>query len=174
MERNSAAIHRAYQEGNLDALLILLNDPPDFPNQPPTGPLHIAEIPLEYAIYHSPIAFIQTLIDFGADPNYEGHAGFPSLIAALSTDRRDVAEILALLLDAGAHIQQKGVNGFTPLHYAAAYQTPDLVQLLLDRGADPNVRTDIDDYTTPLEEAVAQNRREAVAILEPLTRQDPV
>lgn len=168
------AIHRAYQEGDLDALLVLLDDPPDFPNQRPTGPLSIAEIPLEYAIYHSPISFIQTLIDFGADPNYRDHAGFPSLIAALSTDRKDVGEILVLLLDAGADIQQVGVNGFTPLHYAAAYQTPDLVQLLLERGADPNVRTDIDDYTTPLEEAVAQGRREAAEILTPVTGQDPI
>ncbi|MBT8250004.1 MAG: ankyrin repeat domain-containing protein [Acidimicrobiia bacterium] len=172
--KDPIAIHRAYQDGDLDALLVLLDDPPDFPNQRPTGPLSIAEIPLEYAIYHSPMAFIQTLIDFGADPNYGDHAGFPSLIAALSTDRKDVGEILVLLLDAGADIQQVGVNGFTPLHYAAAYQTPDLVQLLLDRGADPDARTNVDDYTTPLEEAIAQNRREAVAILEPVTGQDPV
>lgn len=39
---------------------------------------------LEYALYHSPLAFIRTLLDLGADPNYGDHAGFPSLIAALT------------------------------------------------------------------------------------------
>ncbi len=43
------------------------------------------------------------------------------------------------------------------------------VQFLLDHGADPNARTAIDDYTTPLEEAEAAQRAGAIALLEPLT-----
>jgi hypothetical protein len=37
--------------------------------------------------YHSPISFIRTLLDIGADPNPIDHAGFPPLIAALSCSR---------------------------------------------------------------------------------------
>lgn len=164
--RTNLAVHQAYVDGDLSALLDLLGHPPEFPNQPPTGPLHLAEIPLEYAIYHSPLGFIEQLLNLGADPNYREHAGFPSLIAALSSDRSDVAAVVELLLDAGADIQERGVNGFTPLHYAAAYHVPALVELLLRRGADPAARTDVDDYTTPLEEARAFGRNENVAILE--------
>ncbi len=43
------------------------------------------------------------------------------------------------------------------------------VQFLLDHGADPNARTDIDDYTTPLEEAETAQGAGAIALLEPLT-----
>ena len=78
------AVHEAYKRGDLNALRELLGDPPDFPNC--CGP---AEIVLEYAIYHSPLVFIRTLLELGAEPNYEDHAGFPSLIAALSADRVD-------------------------------------------------------------------------------------
>jgi len=60
------AIHEAYQRGDLEALKALLGS---------------REIDLEYAIYHSPMSFVRTLLELGADPNYEDHAGFPSLIA---------------------------------------------------------------------------------------------
>ena len=81
------------------------------------------EIILEYAIYHSPLAFIRRLLELGADPNYGDHAGFPSLIAALSCGaRKDRDEILELLLANGADIQQRGMNDYTPLHTAVGLQ----------------------------------------------------
>ncbi|MHA1569903.1 MAG: hypothetical protein ACTSXZ_10565 [Alphaproteobacteria bacterium] len=58
----------------------MLGDPPDFPNclcPPGTG-----EHCLEYAIYHSPLAFVRAPLDLGADPNYHSPGGFPALIAA--------------------------------------------------------------------------------------------
>ena len=112
------AIHQAYRRGDLEALKALLGDPPDFPNC--RGPAGAGEIILEYAIYHSPLPFIRTLLELGADPNYQDHAGFPSLIAALSSARADRYQIIELLLAFGADIQQRGVNDWTPLHYAAA------------------------------------------------------
>ena len=76
------AIHEAYRRGDLEGLKALLGDPPDFPNC--RGPAGIGEIILEYAIYHGPLAFIRTLLEQGADPNYQDRAGVPALIAALS------------------------------------------------------------------------------------------
>jgi hypothetical protein len=49
--------------------------------------------------YWSPLAFIEQLIGLGADLNYQHHAGFPSLIAALSSDRADKNGVLKLLLE---------------------------------------------------------------------------
>jgi ankyrin repeat protein len=160
---DAIGIHEAYQRGDLDALRTLLGNPPDFPNC--RGPRAVGEIVLEYAIYHSPLAFVRTLLELGAEPNYEDPAGFPSLIAAISTDRADRYEVVELLLDCGANIQQRGVNDYTPLHYAAARNDVKLIQLLLSRGADPNARTGIDDYTTALQEAENSGFAEAAQVL---------
>jgi len=158
------AVDDAYKRGDLEALKTLLGNPPDFPNCP--GPPGVGEIILEYAIYHSPLSFIRTLLELGADPNYGDHAGFPSFIAALSSpDRPDMYEILALLLSFGADIQQRGHNDYTPLHYAACLQDIRAMELLLAHGADLNARTRIDDYATPLEEVEILGREQSIAFL---------
>src|SRR5918999_4862822 len=46
-----------------------------------------------------------------------------------------------LLLDAGADVNGQGEGGFTALHAAAANGDEDLVQLLLERGADATLLT---------------------------------
>jgi ankyrin repeat protein len=142
------AVHEAYKHGDLEALRTLLGNPPDFPNC--RGPRGVGDIILEYAIYHSPLSFVRTLLELGADPNYDDHAGFPSLIAAISTDRPDKYDVVELLLSCGADIQQRGVNDYTPLHYAAARNDAKLIELLLACGADPNARTRIDGSQRPL------------------------
>ncbi len=148
----SIALHKAYQNGDLAAVKAGLGDPPDFPNC--RGPAAVGEIVLEYAIYHSPLAFIRTLLELGADPNYGDHDGFPSLIAALTcADREDMYEVLKLLLAHGADIQQRGFNDYTPLHWAVAEGNIEAAEFLLVHGADPNARTHIDDCATPLDEA---------------------
>lgn len=160
----SLAIHDAYKRGDLEALKTLLGNPPDFPNC--QGPPGMGEIILEYAIYHSPLFFIRELLELGADPNYGDHAGFPSLIATLSSsDRPDMYEILELLLSFGADIQQRGHNDYTPLHYAAGMEDIRAMELLLAHGADLNARTRIDDCVTPLEEMEILGREQAAAFL---------
>src|SRR5262249_54980575 len=112
---------------------------------------------LVYAIYHSPLAFIRTLLENGADPNVPANDGFPPLIAALSCTRdvpgarrrTDVDEILRILLSSGADPNQRGINDYTPLHMAVAERNPLAIQILLDRGADPELRTRIDERETP-------------------------
>jgi ankyrin repeat protein len=160
---NALAIHDAYKKGDLEALKAALGDPPDFPNC--HGPMGVGEIVLEHAIYHSPLRFVRALLELGADPNYGDHAGFPSLIAALSSVRKDRDAVIELLLDFGADIQQRGVNGYTPLHYAAATNDLKGIELLLARGADPDARTDVDDFATPLEEAEILGLTEVVEAL---------
>ena len=159
------AIDDAYRKGNLDALLVALGDPADFPNSLHPLDLALGDFPLEYAIYWSPLAFVQTLLDHGANPNYPDRAGFPSLIAALSTDRSDRLELLRLLLSRGADTAQRGLNDWTPLHYAVNRDDVSAIELLLAHGADVNARTRIDDFTTPLEEAEQLNRMTAVEAL---------
>ncbi|TPI20031.1 ankyrin repeat domain-containing protein [Mesorhizobium sp. B4-1-1] len=106
--------------------------------------------PLEYAIYWSPAAFITALLDAGSNPNYEDPAGFPSIIAALSTDRPDRLDVVHVLLGHGADPDMRGVNDWTPLHYAVSRRDADAIRLLLLSGADPSLRTRIDNYETAL------------------------
>jgi uncharacterized protein len=145
------ALHEAYVRGDLDEVRSLLGNPADFPNC--RGFEGVGEIILEYAIYWSPLPFIHELLELGANPNYEDHVGFPSLIATLSTDRADKLEILKLLLSHGADMKQRGHNDWTPLHWAASHGDAPSVNFLLEHGADPNARTRIDNFATPLEEA---------------------
>lgn len=157
---NELALHEAFKKGDLAALKLALDDPADFPNC--SGPLSIGVV-LEYAIYHSPLPCIQTLLELGANPNYEDHAGFPSLIAALSClERSDRQAITELLLAFGADMQQRGMNDYTPLHYAAAENDVPMIEFLLAHGADRDAKTRIDEYATPLEEAEILGKKEAV------------
>ena len=151
-------IDAAFRSGDLDALRAAVDDPDNFPNG--HMPLTIGHC-LEYAIYHSPVAFIRTLLEISADPNPEDHSGFPPLIAALSCSRSqpgspardDVLEIIKLLLEFGADPNQRGLNDYTPLHMAVSERNLSAIELLLEAGADPRLRTRIDDYETPREGA---------------------
>lgn len=160
---NAIALHEAYKRGDLKAVKDLLGNPPDFPNC--RGPQAVGKIVLEYAIYHSPLPFVRALLELGANPNYGGSDGFPSLLAALSSDRQDRYDLVELLLSFGADLQQRGVNDYTPLHYAAAKNDARMVELLLAHGADPTAKTGIDNFTTPQEEAESRGFSQAAQIL---------
>ena len=156
--RQFARIDAAFRSGDLDALRAAVDDPAHVPN----GPMPITVGPcLEYAIYHSPLAFIRTLLEIGADPNAPDDCGFPSLIAALSCTnpqpgargRKDVVEILELLLAFGADPDQRGINDYTALHMAVGERNLPALECLLAAGGDPTLRTRIDDYETPREMA---------------------
>jgi uncharacterized protein len=57
----------------------------------------------------------------------------------------DVTDIISLLLSFAADTNQRGINDYTPLHMAVSERNLSPVALLLDGGADPRLRTRIDD-----------------------------
>jgi uncharacterized protein len=151
-------IDAAFRNGDHAALRAAVDEPDIVPN----GPMPLAIGPcLEYAIYHSPLPFIRTLLEIGADPNPVDHAGFPPLIAALSCSnsqpgspaRNDVLDIIKLLLEFGADPNQRGFEDYTALHKAVSERNVPAVELLLEAGADPRLRTRIDYCETPREMA---------------------
>ena len=173
--RRFLRIEAAFKAGDLAALRAELDDDDDrFPNVVLAAGIGDC---LTYAIYHSPVAFIAELLDLGAEPNWRADDGFPPLIAALSCAtsapgspaRPDVREIVELLLARGSDVQQRGLNDYTPLHWAAGDGDLAMVDLLLAHGADPNEITRIDDMETPLEVASVAGHAAVVARLRPLT-----
>jgi uncharacterized protein len=163
-------IDAAFRAGDLVALQAAVADPGIVPN----GPMPLAIGPcLEYAIYHSPLSLIRDLLEIGADPNPTDHAGFPPLIAALSCGRPhpgalgrpDVADIIKLLLSFGADPNQRGLNDYTPLHMAVGEENLPAIELLIDAGADPRLRTRIDNCETPREMAEKMGRSDIAELL---------
>jgi uncharacterized protein len=169
------AVDRAFKTGGRAALESVLGNPPDFPNCRMPDGLGVGAYPLDYAIYWSPLPFIIELIEAGAELNHPADDGFPSLMAALASDRINRLAVLSVLLENGADTGQRGINDWTPLHYAVVQRDLPAVEILLDYGADPKVRTRIDDCTTPYEDAVTTGFTEAAAVMDDVSgrRIDP-
>jgi ankyrin repeat protein len=159
--RTYLALERALRAGDLEAVTALF-PATAFPDvrDPYTGtPL------LALAISWAPLAMIQELLDAGVTVDHEAQDGFPCLVGAILSGRADRLAVTRALLDAGADLTQRGLNDWTPLHAAATLDDPQLVELLLDRGADPRARTRIDDCATPEQEAVRLGKLAAAAAL---------
>jgi ankyrin repeat protein len=78
---------------------------------------------------------VRLLLEKGADPNILSENGFSALHAAAAYDRRLVAKTL---LENGAEADRPcGTNLITPLQQAAAAGSPAIMQMLLNRRADP-------------------------------------
>jgi hypothetical protein len=166
-----ARIDGAFRQGDLEALRAAVDDPAAVPNG--RMPDAVGSC-LVYAIYWSPLPFIRTLLELGANPREPADDGFPPLHAALTctrttpgaNTRADVDDIIRLLLSFGADPNQRGINDYTPLHMAVAERNAKAVLQLLEAGGDPSLRTRIDDYETPLEMAQAARATDIIPIFE--------
>lgn len=101
----------------------------------------------------------------GGDPNQTTAQGLPLTAASRSGN----ADAVRLLLDHGAKINVPDNQGQTALHHAALLGNDKVVQVLLQRGADPNAlakRMDVrGEPPTPLMAAVSQARADIVQVL---------
>jgi len=79
--------------------------------------------------------------------------------------RPDVADIIKLLLLFGADPNQRGLDDYTPLHMAASERNVPVVELLMEAGADPRLRTRIDDCEAPREIAERAGFHEIAELL---------
>ncbi|XP_039274455.1 uncharacterized protein LOC120348408 [Styela clava] len=104
---------------------------------------------------------VKEYLDKGADPN--GMPGASMLRPIHAAAKIGNAEVLTLLVDAGAEVNTVDAhNSRSPLHYAAEI-CADCVKILLKHGAYPDVR-DGDDHT-PLHWAAYKNRFECAKYL---------
>lgn len=104
--------------------------------------------PLEIAVAKGDAEMIRALFAGGADANVEmKDTGDTALTVAIKLHRPQVA---LLLLDSGAdvNLRPKSKNGVAPLHVAARNGDLEALNLLLSRGAEPDIRDSRGD--TPL------------------------
>jgi ankyrin repeat protein len=93
--------------------------------------------PLAQAAAGNDVAALRQLLDAGHKADEAGDSWTPLIWAA----RSGSIEAITLLLDSGADVNLPGTTGddwdATPLQHAILERKPDVVRLLLDRGADP-------------------------------------
>jgi ankyrin repeat protein len=101
------------------------------------GTLASGATPLDTAASQGALKVVRVLLNAGADPNRSGRDGTSPLEDACLRGFYSIAEIL---LDNGALVNQvNDGSGRTALYAAAAFGKSDVVNLLLKRGADPNI-----------------------------------
>ena len=102
------------------------------------------------------IETLRRFLDGGADPNDSIH-GYTALYWAASSGRPGVVD---MLIEAGAGVNRRSYQGWTPLHCAASRR---IALRLLDAGADINIANK--DGWTPLHWAVSENHEDIVELL---------
>jgi ankyrin repeat protein len=124
--------------GDLDSVKLLVEHGANV-NEMPGPDLRTGGMrtPLGWAAYRNDVPMVRYLLERKADPNKATTWGTPLTFVAWHNSPL-AAEVL---LAHGAMVDIRDeFTGFTPLHWAAATDSPraDLVTLLLKHGADPN------------------------------------
>ena len=109
---------------------------------------------------------VNWMLKHRVDLNFRDAEGYSPLHSALEQPEPVRYELLKLLIQAGAPINIKGVNDWTPAHAAAARDDVQALKILVAHGADLTIRTSIDDFATPLEEARNLGKLDAAKFLE--------
>jgi ankyrin repeat protein len=96
--------------------------------------------PLHLAVFFGRVNTTHVLLARGADLNAVSHTDerVTPLHSALANPHN--AALAQVLIDAGADISVTQLQGYTPLHYAAANGLDAVVRQLLERGADTSLR----------------------------------
>jgi ankyrin repeat protein len=88
------------------------------------------------------VEVVRMLMDEGADPTLVDVYGWTPLMRAGFENRTSVVKLL--LQHDRVDINRRGENGLTALHLAATQGHVEIVRLLVEHGADPNIKDNFD------------------------------
>jgi ankyrin repeat protein len=118
---------------------------------------------LHQACRHSLLEVVRVLLDNGLDIEAKGHWDMRPLQSAASTFTGDPRPVVNLLLQRGANIDSHGYRGQTALHECALYNRLEMAELLLARGAQPDLKDD--DGRTPVDTANLAGKSERALLI---------
>jgi hypothetical protein len=110
--------------------------------------IYVGDTPLHLAAAGYRVGIVTLLLASGANPNAAGnrrrssplHYAADGFITGPAWDARRQVETIQCLLDHGADLHLKDMNGATPLHRAVRTRCAAAVQCLLKASADPVAR----------------------------------
>ena len=105
------------------------------------------------------------LLQHGADPNLADNDGDSPLIVAAMASGDAGRGVAALLLDAEAEIDHQNKNGEVALHFACQNSNVEVAKLLLERGADKDLRDNDGDGVDYYVNEAKHNQEELRALL---------
>jgi ankyrin repeat protein len=109
---------------------------------------------------------IEWMLTRSVDLGFRDDEGYTALFCAIDRKAPDRYEVLDMLLRAGAPVNLKGINDWTPAHMAVSRDDAEALKILVRHRADLSIRTELDDYATPLEEARRWRKTAALKYLE--------
>jgi len=125
----------------------------------PEIPEHVRREIIIDIIYSSPAYTVKFMLSKNLPLSFVSGEGYSPLHAAIDADYPEKYEIMETLIKKGADVnigatrETMAINSWTPLHMAMAREDKKATDILLKHGADPTIRTIIDDYSTPAETA---------------------
>ena len=106
-------------------------------------PRGISEVtPLHCAALNGDPEMVQVLLEYGLDVDCPNINGSTPLFYASGNGHRNDARVARLLIERGADPNARGYRGYTPLHQASGYGRIDIARLLIEHGANVEVRCD--------------------------------
>jgi hypothetical protein len=82
---------------------------------------------------------VRKLIEYNADVNAQNRIGWTPLHIASRLVQPNI-DVVQLLLERGVDVNARAKDGCTALHEASAYGTPEIVRLLLEHGANVEMK----------------------------------
>jgi ankyrin repeat protein len=105
------------------------------------------------------VEVISWMLSHGASVPIEVDDGYTVLHSVIERSNEDKYEMMRILIYAGADVNEIGIHGYAPAHHAAVRNDVESLKILHEHGADFSLRTSVDDYATPLEEARSMIQR---------------
>jgi ankyrin repeat protein len=136
-------LHVACGRGESDIVHFLVNNGADLNCR-----LNGGETPLFMACVANNYEAVRILIDAGADLSIKNNKE-----VSLLHDASKSPHAMKLLLEAGCPVNEKNINGDTPLHYSCIASNLDCVKMLIEYGADPYITNNT--KTLPIDGLIA-------------------